>query len=121
MAMVLASEACAPAAEKTPFLVLAGPRDVVQIQVSDERGETLWVLEAASPRPFDAIWYGVVPEGFTQKAPAQGWLPRPLVPGELITTETLTLRRRFTHTGVAKSGTAMEILNYSMELVAGEE
>jgi hypothetical protein len=83
----------------------------------DEEGSTLWVLEAKSPQSLDAILYAAVPAGFTQLEPADGWPPRPLDPGELVTTKTRTTNRLFTHIGVAKSATTMEILNYSMELL----
>lgn len=108
---------CAPGAQREPFLVLAGPKDVVRIDLEDEEGETLWILEAQPPRTLDFVLYGVVPDGFTQLEPADGSMPRPLVPGELLTSETRTLRRRFRHIGVVKNSTTMEILNYTMELL----
>ena len=115
--LALVALSCARGAERDPFLVLAGPKDVVRIGVQDEAGDTVWALEAKPPRSVDAILYGVVPDGFTQLLPAEGSLPRVLVPGELLTAETLTSKRLFVHTGIAKSSTAMEILNYSMELL----
>ena len=115
--VALHGAACAPGADRNPFLVLAGPKNVVQVDVMDEEGSTLWVLEARSPQTLDAILYAAVPAGFTQLEPADGWPPRPLEPGELVKTKTRTTNRLFTHIGVAKSATTMEILNYSMELL----
>jgi len=113
--LVLGAISCAPGSDRQPFLVLAGPKDVVRLEVADEEGNLLWVLEAEPPRTLDAIWYGEVPGDFKQVVPADNWLPRPLEPGELVTAETTTSKRLFTHIGVAKSSTTMEIINYSME------
>lgn len=115
--LALGVTACAPRSDRDPFLVLAGPKNVMQVAVMDEDGSTLWVLEAKSPQALDAILYAAVPAGFTQLEPADGWTPRPLEPGELVITTTRTTNRLFTHIGVAKSATTMEILNYSMELL----
>ena len=109
--------ACAPRVDRDPFLVLAGPKDVTRFEVTDEEGTTLWLLDARSPQSVDAIVYAAVPAGFIQLEPADRWPPRPLEPGELVITTTTTGRRLFTHFGVAKSATTMEILNYSMELL----
>ena len=116
--LVLGVIACAPRIDPDPFLVLAGPKDVMRVEVKDEAGSTLWILDAGSSQDLEAIVYGVVPAGFTQLEPADGRPPRPLEPGELVFTTTKTARRLFTHFGVARSATTMEILNYSMELEA---
>lgn len=113
----LAATACAPRADWDPFLVIAGPKGVMQVEVTDEEGSPLWSLEAKSPQDLEAILYAVVPDGFTQLEPTDGWPPRPLEPGELVIARTRTTKRLFTHIGVAKSATTMEILNYKMELL----
>lgn len=107
---------CVRGAERDPFLVLVGPKDVVRIDLTGEEGETVWVLEAQIPQSLDRILYGTVPSGFKQLEPADGLPPRALQPGELLTARTRTLKRIFTHVGVARTDTSMEILNYSMEL-----
>ena len=89
----------------------------MQVDVTDEEGSPLWSLVAKSPQNLEAVLYAVVPAGFTQLEPADGWPPRPLEPGELVITRTRTAKRLFTHIGVAKSATTMEILNYKMELL----
>lgn len=109
---------CAPGADREPFLLLAGPEDVIRVDVEDEAGEVLWILEATSPQPVEAFFYGEVPDGFRQLEPAEGSLPRSLQPGESVIARTTTRTRLFTHSGVAKSATAMEIFNYSMGLRA---
>ncbi len=107
---------CGPPLEHNPLLVIAGPKDVTRIEVFDEEGETLWLLVAEEPRSLDSIHYFVVPSGFSQAAPVDGVLPRPLVPGEVLLVETRTLKRTFRHLGVASSQTRMEIVNYTMEM-----
>lgn len=115
--LLLVALSCTQGPQTGPFLALAGPKDVMRMEVVDEEGETIWALQAQSPQSVDAIVYGVVPVGFSQIVPADGSLPRPLVPGELLVAETVTSMRRFAHTGVARDGNGMEILNYTMELL----
>lgn len=109
--------ACSPEKQAEPFVLIAGPKEVLRFQVDDEEGLTLWAFEARSPRTLDHVLFGIVPAGFAQVEPPGDRPPRFLVPGELLRVETLTRRRRFTHIGIARSDTGMEILNYSMELV----
>lgn len=115
--LALVALSCVQGAEREPFLALAGPQDLVRIDLTDEAGETVWILEAQTPQSLGHILYGAVPSGFKQLEPVDGLPPRPLQPGELLTAETRTLKRLFTHIGVARTDTTMEILNYSMELL----
>ena len=113
--------ACSPGRGPDPFLVLAGPGEVARLEIADEDGSTLWALEAQPPQRLDRIVYPIVPEGFEQVEPTGDYLPRPLEPGELLRVETRTRHRRFVHVGIAKTPSTMEIVNYSMEMLGGQE
>lgn len=106
-----------PGADQSPFMILAGPKDVVRFELTDETGGKLWVLEANPPMTPKVLMYGEVPEGFVQLEPADHVPPRPLLPGEVLTMKTTSLLIVFTHTGVASSPTNMEIIDHSMKLL----
>lgn len=84
------------------FLALSGPRDLTRLEVRDTRDETIWSIEAAEPTTLTAIYYGTVPESFTQSVPANGVPPRELEDGEVLVVKLSTLHREFTHYGFAR-------------------
>jgi len=104
-------------ADQDPLMILAGPKNVERFDLTDETGNTVWVLEAKPATTPRILLYGVVPEGFSQIEPADDVPPRRLVPGEVLTMKTTTEIIVFTHTGVASGSTNMEIINYSMKVL----
>ena len=115
---VVVLTACSLGEDREPLLVLAGPGVVSAFEVTDAQDVTLWRLEAEPPQRLAEIFYGTSPEGFTQIEPVAGAAPRPLVAGEIVRLETVTDRRRFIHWGMARGDANLEILNYSMAMLA---
>ena len=107
--------ACGSAPE--PFLVISGPKDLVHIEIRDDEGETIWALRAEPPQSPKSIFYGSAPPGFEQVVPSAGTLPRPLIPGEMLTSETRSLNRIFIHRGVAETPSRMSVYDWSMHLL----
>ena len=103
---------CAQAPD--PLVAISGPRDLVQFELLDGRGEEIWVITADPPRTPEAIHHGVVPAGFSQRVPDRGNPPRDLVHGEPVTLKTTTLRRVFVHHGVAIGKSGLLVERYSM-------
>ncbi len=103
---------CGGSAE--PFMIIAGPKDLVHFELRDARGETVWAMHADVPQTLDFIAYGRVPLGFTQRHPANGSEPRALRPGETLTTEIRSLKRVFIHRGIAENGSRFSIYDWSM-------
>ena len=99
-------------------MAISGPRDLVAFELQDGMGTILWAISAEPPRTPESIYYGIVPEGFVQLAPAAGTPPRGLVFGEPVTTRTRTVRILFTHSGVASSENGFLVQDHAMELLA---
>ena len=104
---------CAEAEE--PFLFLSGPKDLVRIEVRDTRTNLVWSIAADQPKTLEAVYYGVVPEGFVQLAPSVETLPRPLVDRETLVVSTRTLRREFTHYGYARGNRGFQVNHSAMK------
>lgn len=98
-----------------PFLALSGPKDLTSLAVRDAHGEVVWSIEADEPKTISSIYYGVVPEGFTQTTPRADTLPRDLVDREVLITTTTTLRREFTHYGFARGPQGFQVNHSEMK------
>ncbi len=103
--------------EAEPFLAIAGPNDLWSFEVRDSGETVLWAIEAEGVAEVSRLDYGAVPEGFRQTVPVDGSPPRELVPGEELTTVTVTTTRVFTHWGFALGPAAWSISNHRMELI----
>ena len=99
-------------------MAISGPRDLVEFELQDGTGTTLWAIAAEPPRTPESIYYGIVPEEFVQVEPTAGTPPRGLVFGEPLTTRTRTVRRLFTHRGMASSKNGFLVQDHAMELVS---
>ena len=102
-------------ADQRPFMILAGPRDVQQFHLKDEKGKTVWLLEAKPSVTPEYLIYGKIPVGFVQLDPLGDVPPRQLVAGEVVIMKTTSELIIFTHTGVASGSTTMEIVDYTMK------
>ncbi len=103
--------------EDDPFLVIAGPNEVLRFEVRDSRDSLLWAIEAPAAIHVSRLDYGAVPAGFWQTVPADGTPPPALPAGERLKTVTVTPSRVFTHRGFAVGSAAWEINSNSMELI----
>lgn len=101
---------CREAPQPVPLLVIAGPRELVSIEVRSDADEPIWRLEAESSANPSELIYGMPPVGFRQTVPEAG-LPRPFELGELLVIESSQEKRRFLHTGIASSESTMAILS----------
>ena len=120
-ALGLAVALSASATDQSPFLIIAGPTDLVRHTVMDEEGVTLWSVEAEEPQTLEYIFYGIVPEGFRQVEPQDDFLPRPLIPGEVLFSETESLEFIFTHEGVASENSGWVIIEYDHERIRSDD
>ena len=103
--------------EDEPFIVIAGPKDFRSFEVHDSGKAVLWRIESEGIVQLSRINFGAVPEGFRQTVPEDGSPPRELVPGEDLTTVTVTTTRIFTHWGFALGPAAWSISSSRMEII----
>ena len=99
-------------------MAISGPRDLLEFELQDGSGTTLWAIAAEPPRTPESIYYGIVPKGFVQVQPAPGTPPRGLVFGESVTTRTRTVEILFTHRGIASSENGFLVEDHAMEILS---
>ncbi|MFQ5351282.1 MAG: hypothetical protein ACE5EG_12645, partial [Thermoanaerobaculia bacterium] len=99
-----------------PLVVIAGPKRFSGFELRDAEDRVIWRLVADEPAPVAALFYGEIPAGFRQQAPAEPDRPRPLVLGELLTLRSTTSLRIFHHEGYVVSRQRLTIDHWEMKL-----
>ena len=98
-------------------MAIAGPRDLLEFELRDGTGTTLWAISAEPPQTLESIYYGIVPKGFVQLEPAAGSPPRALIFGEPVTTRTRTVNIFITHRGIASSENGFLVQDHAIEIL----
>ena len=112
---VFGASLCGPPPD--PLMAISGPRGLLEFELQDGTGTTLWAISAEPPRTPESIYYGIVPEGFVQVEPTAGTPPRGLLSGEPVTTRSRTVKFLFTHRGIASSETGILVQDHAMEIL----
>ena len=98
-----------------PLLVIAGPDDLLSLELRTAAGEILWRLESDAPRQIPWVVLGEVPAGFRQAVPPAGERPRELEPWEPLVIDIVSATREFHQTGMARGTRVFEMSDWSME------
>lgn len=107
---------CAAHDPADPLVVIVGPKAFSRFELRDADDRVIWQVLADEPVPVAELFYGEIPAGFRQQAPAGRREPRPLVVGEPLILSSVTPLRFFHHEGYVTSRRGLSIDHWEMKL-----